>query len=111
MYYVGAESKIIGKKGYGFRDAHNDGAVYIYTKEFWQSIHESGDPAQCNWAPILKQCRLLDDDSDEVVMLDDLEDKLGSGLQSLFGTKVVVARPSPDSPNGFTARGFEIGMK
>lgn len=108
MYYVGAGGKIIGMKAYGFSDADNDGAVYIYTKEFWQSIHESGDPAQADWAPLLKQCRFLDDESDETVLLGDLENKLGSGLQTLFGTKVVVACPSPDSPHGFTARGFEI---
>ncbi len=111
LYYIGAGGEIIGKKGYGFSDAHTDGAVYIYTKAFWESVHESGDPAQADWAPLLKHGRLLDARSIEVIMLDEIEHKLGNGLRSSIGGIVVVVRPAPDTPNGFTARGFEIEME
>lgn len=104
VYYQGADEPIEYDR-FGFSDADTDGAVTIYAREYLESQHLSGDPAQADWADLLRGITNWDF-NDVPILLDQLESRL-SGNPDI--EPLVIVRPS-DTPPGFTARGFNITL-
>lgn len=103
--YIGFDGKVIDRDQFGFSDAGMDGGVTIYTREYLESQSPGGDPAQADWADLLRGITNWDF-NDVPILLDQLESRL-SGNPNI--EPLVIVRPS-DTPQGFTARGFNITL-
>jgi hypothetical protein len=107
--YIGADSRVIRTAGYGFSDGERRAVVYVYCREYWESLGNP-DPAQCDWTDLISTHVTGSNAIHGPIPLDKLEEVLGEGLPYVIdwgGQKLIVVRPS-DDPLGFTARGFHL---
>jgi len=106
VQYLGADGMVLRSEDHGFSDGEEVGVVKVYCREFWQALHDSGDPVQADWTPLLNRAGL---ELEQPTRLDQLEERLAAGVASDDTTtdRVVVVRPA-DDPLGYSARGFEL---
>ena len=109
-YYVDGDVDHALQQQFGKACNGEHGSVFVYTREFWLSIHPSGDPTQTDWAPLLKEAGLIDPRNSDEVLLKDLQKTFARGQQATFANDLVIVSPSENPPD-YTARCFKIGKK